>query len=151
MHGWPQGCVWHRSPKDLPLAQRFSCSLDLRVDMELAPWTQLYHRKPLLTGYILWPEKSCLYLLSGRSRAVLELSAAPCVYLCAFIFACGSCYHSFCPCFIFKNFFAVILSLGGPAPSSSGSFWYTWSSWKKWCSQMPDQKQMDLHACLGNS
>lgn len=40
----------------LPLAQRFSCSLDLRVDMELAPWTQLYHRKPLLTGYILWPE-----------------------------------------------------------------------------------------------
>ena len=73
--------------------------------MDLAPWTQLYHRKPLLTGYILWPEESCLYLLSGRSpRAVLELSAPPCVYLGAFIFACGSCYHSFCPCFIFKNF-----------------------------------------------
>lgn len=67
--------------------------------------------------------KVCLHFLSSCSLwAVLELSAASSVYLCAFIFACGSCYHPFCPCFIYSFSFAIILASCGLVPSCSGSF-----------------------------
>lgn len=100
----------------------------------LCPW----HQMPSCT----FPEASLLSHVWARCCVL-------CLFLCIYL-ACGSCTTLFCPHFISKIFFAIVLAFWGLAPSNSGSFWYPWCSWRKWCSQMPGQKQMKLRACLGN-
>lgn len=133
--GGLKGLFGTGSPKDLLPAQRFSCPPDFQVDVEFAPWTQLYHRRPLLTGCVLWPEKS---VCTFSAAALLELCWSS-VLLPLFICVHLSLHVALATTLsvlvsLKKNFFAIILAFWGLAPSSPGSFWYTWCSWKKWCS-----------------
>lgn len=58
-----------QEPQGLTSGPAFLLLSRLRVDMELTPWTQLYHRRPLLTGCTLWPEKS---VCTSSAAALLE-------------------------------------------------------------------------------
>lgn len=94
-----------------------------------------------------WPRMpSCTF--SGAALR-FELGAVSSVYFCAFILHVAPV-PPFSVLISFLKFSLLSFWLLGPCSQHSGSFWYPWCSWRKWCSQMPGQKQMELRACLGN-
>lgn len=149
--GIPNGClkwlVWHREP------QRFAFCLESPLPSSLLGRHGIPALGPVVSQEAVanWlcpvAREGCLHFSCWSPRAVFERSAASSVYLCAFIFACGSCYHAFCPYFVEQFFFAITLAFGGLAPSSSGSFWYTWCSWKKMM-QSNARSKADGIACV---
>lgn len=119
--------------------------------MESPPWAQLYPRRPLLTGCVLWPAKAVCTSAADLLELCLSAALLPlfiCVHLSLHVAPATTL-----SVLISLNSFSLLSlwPLGALLPAALDLSGTLGVAGKKWCSQMPDQKQMELHACLGNS